>query len=89
MSIAAACFALVLPSPPDAPAADGTTTNATLVATVAGARTLDAVPDPAGRTIFLILGANPSAGGLHRTLSSRVMAWADVQRPGRVYRVDP
>ena len=36
-----------------------------------------------------VIGANRSAGGLHRALRSRVMAWADVQRPGRVYRVDP
>ena len=36
-----------------------------------------------------IIGANRSAGGLHRGLRTQVMAWADVQRPGRVYRVDP
>ena len=36
-----------------------------------------------------VIGANRSAGGLHRGLRTPVMAWADVQRPGRVYRVDP
>jgi DNA-binding beta-propeller fold protein YncE len=36
-----------------------------------------------------VIGANRAAGGLHRGLRTWVMAWADVQRPGRVYRVDP
>jgi DNA-binding beta-propeller fold protein YncE len=36
-----------------------------------------------------VIGVNRAAGGLHRALRSGVMAWADVQRPGRVYRVDP
>jgi DNA-binding beta-propeller fold protein YncE len=36
-----------------------------------------------------VIGANRSAGGLHRGLRTEVMAWADVQRPGRIYRVDP
>ena len=36
-----------------------------------------------------MIGANRSAGGLHRGAAHAVMAWADVQRPGRVYRVDP
>ena len=75
MSIAAACFALILLSPPDAPAAAGTT-KATLVATVPGARTLDAVPDPAGRTIFFTTAGPrgaaimrvPAAGGAVRTV---------------------
>ncbi|MEA2142013.1 MAG: hypothetical protein QOI64_443 [Solirubrobacteraceae bacterium] len=74
-SIAAACLALILVSPPPAPAAAGSTT-ATLVATVTGARTLDAVPDPAGRTIFFTtdgpggaaLMRVPAAGGAVRTV---------------------
>jgi DNA-binding beta-propeller fold protein YncE len=36
-----------------------------------------------------VIRANRAAGGLHRGLRTSVMAWADVQRPGRVYRVDP
>jgi DNA-binding beta-propeller fold protein YncE len=35
------------------------------------------------------IGANTGAGGLHRGLRTTVMAWADVSRSGRVYRVDP
>ncbi len=36
-----------------------------------------------------VIGANKnSAGGLHRAHDVPVLAWADVQRPGRVYRVD-
>ena len=30
-----------------------------------------------------------SAGGLHRARAAVPMGWADVQRPGRIYRVDP
>jgi DNA-binding beta-propeller fold protein YncE len=36
-----------------------------------------------------VIGANRAAGGLHRGLRTEVMAWADVSRSGRVYRVDP
>jgi DNA-binding beta-propeller fold protein YncE len=36
-----------------------------------------------------VIGANHSAGGLHRARAAVPMGWADVQRPGRVYRVDP
>lgn len=36
-----------------------------------------------------VIGANRAAGGLHRGLRTSVMAWADVQRRGRIYRVDP
>ena len=72
LAVAAACLALVLLAPPDAQAA----TTATLVATVPGADALDAVPDPAGRTIFFTTdgpaGAAimrvPSAGGTVRTV---------------------
>ncbi len=36
-----------------------------------------------------VVGANKdSSGGLHRAHASPVLAWADVQRPGRVYRVE-
>lgn len=36
-----------------------------------------------------VIGANKnSAGGLHRAHDAAVLAWADIQRPGRVYRVD-
>ena len=36
-----------------------------------------------------VIGANKdSAGGLHRAHAAPVLAWADVQRPGRVYRVE-
>ncbi len=36
-----------------------------------------------------VIGANKdSAGGLHRAHDAAVLAWADVQRPGRVYRVE-
>jgi DNA-binding beta-propeller fold protein YncE len=36
-----------------------------------------------------VIGANHSAGGLHRARAAVPMGWADVSRPGRVYRVDP
>lgn len=36
-----------------------------------------------------VIGANHSAGGLHRARAAVPMGWADVQRPGRIYRVDP
>lgn len=36
-----------------------------------------------------VIGAHKdSAGGLHRAHDAPVLSWADVQRPGRVYRVD-
>ncbi len=35
-----------------------------------------------------VIGLNKnSSGGLHRASGTDVLAWADVQRPGRVYRV--
>jgi DNA-binding beta-propeller fold protein YncE len=78
-AVAAACLALVLASPPNAPAAPAMTANpsATLVATVAGPdHPLDAVPDPAGRTIFFTTDGPggpaimrvPAAGGAVRTV---------------------
>lgn len=36
-----------------------------------------------------VISASHSAGGLHRARAAVPMGWADVQRPGRVYRVDP
>lgn len=36
-----------------------------------------------------VIGVNRSAGGLHRARAAVPMGWAGVQRPGRVYRVDP
>ncbi len=36
-----------------------------------------------------VIGTNHSAGGLHRARAAVPMGWADVQRPGRIYRVDP
>jgi DNA-binding beta-propeller fold protein YncE len=36
-----------------------------------------------------VIGSNRSAGGLHRARAAAPMGWADVQRPGRIYRVDP
>ena len=40
-------------------------------------------------TATKVIGANKdSAGGLHRAHAAPVLAWADVQRPGRVYRVE-
>ncbi len=43
-----------------------------------------------GTTTFnSVIGANRAAGGLHRGLRTTVMAWADVSRSGRIYRVDP
>jgi sugar lactone lactonase YvrE len=36
-----------------------------------------------------VIGANHSAGGLHRARAAVPMGWADVSRSGRVYRVDP
>jgi sugar lactone lactonase YvrE len=36
-----------------------------------------------------VIGANHSAGGLHRARAADPMGWADVSRSGRVYRVDP
>lgn len=36
-----------------------------------------------------VIGTNRnSAGGLHRAHAAPVLAWADVSRSGRVYRVD-
>jgi sugar lactone lactonase YvrE len=40
-------------------------------------------------TFNSVIGANRAAGGLHRGLRTTVMAWADVSRSGRIYRVDP
>jgi sugar lactone lactonase YvrE len=37
-----------------------------------------------------VIGANRnSSGGLHRAYAAAVLAWADILRPGRIYRVDP
>ena len=36
-----------------------------------------------------VIGANHHAGGLHRARAAVPFGWADVQRPGRVYRVEP
>jgi len=37
-----------------------------------------------------VIGANQnSAGGLHRALNAPILAWCDVSRSGKVYRVDP
>jgi DNA-binding beta-propeller fold protein YncE len=36
-----------------------------------------------------VIGVNHSAGGLHRARAAAAMGWADVQRPGRIYRVEP
>ncbi|MGQ0679712.1 MAG: SMP-30/gluconolactonase/LRE family protein [Actinomycetota bacterium] len=36
-----------------------------------------------------VIGLNRSAGGLHRARDAATFAWADVQRPGRIYRIDP
>jgi hypothetical protein len=35
------------------------------------------------------IGKNRAGAGLHRARNANVFAWADVQRPGRVYRLDP
>jgi hypothetical protein len=40
-------------------------------------------------TFNSVIGGNRAAGGLHRGLRTTVMAWADVSRSGRIYRVDP
>lgn len=43
-----------------------------------------------GETATKVIGTSKdSSGGLHRAHDADVLAWADVQRPGRVYRVDP
>lgn len=47
---------------------------------------------PTGKTAAAqkVIGVHMnSAGGLHRAHAAAVLAWADVQRPGRVYRVEP
>jgi sugar lactone lactonase YvrE len=47
---------------------------------------------PTGKTAAAqkVIGAHMnSAGGLHRAGAAAVLAWADVQRSGRVYRVEP
>ena len=36
-----------------------------------------------------IIGRNRAGGGLHRARDANVFAWADVQRPGRVYKLEP
>ncbi|MFN2505622.1 MAG: hypothetical protein ABR540_15560 [Acidimicrobiales bacterium] len=46
---------------------------------------------PTGKTAVAqkVIGAHKdSSGGLHRAHAAAVLGWADVQRPGRVYRVD-
>lgn len=47
------------------------------------------LPSGATSTFDDVIGANKSAGGLHRARAAVPMGWADVQRPGRIYRVDP
>lgn len=47
------------------------------------------LPSGAISTFDDVIGANTSAGGLHRARAAVPMSWADVQRPGRIYRVDP
>jgi hypothetical protein len=43
-----------------------------------------------GETATKVIGTSTSSsGGLHRSPDGSVLAWADVQRPGRVYRVEP
>jgi sugar lactone lactonase YvrE len=47
---------------------------------------------PTGKTAAAhkVIGVHMnSSGGLHRAHAAAVLAWADVQRPGRVYRVEP
>jgi len=43
-----------------------------------------------GRTTTFdsVIGANRNPGGLHRARHAQSMAWADVSRAGRVYRID-
>ena len=42
-----------------------------------------------GETATKVIGTSKSSsGGLHRSPDGSVLAWADVQRPGRVYRVE-
>ncbi len=36
-----------------------------------------------------VINQSITAGGLHRAHDVNMFAWADVQRPGRIYRVDP
>jgi hypothetical protein len=36
-----------------------------------------------------VIAANTSAGGIHRAYNRNRFAWADVQRPGRVYAIQP
>jgi hypothetical protein len=41
-------------------------------------------------TTTKVVGANKnSSGGLHRASNAAVLAWADVSRSGRVYRIEP
>ncbi|MEA2825583.1 MAG: hypothetical protein QOG43_22 [Actinomycetota bacterium] len=43
-----------------------------------------------GSTATRVIGdSRDSSGGLHRARDAAVLAWADVSRSGRVYRVDP
>ncbi|MGH9278969.1 MAG: hypothetical protein ACRD12_12800 [Acidimicrobiales bacterium] len=47
---------------------------------------------PTGKTAAAtkVIGAQKnSAGGLHKAFAAAVLGWADIQRPGRIYRVDP
>ena len=70
---------------------DGATLLVSSLAPVAGTAQVLLVDTAtlATSTFDDVIGANRAAGGLHRGLRTSVMAWADVQRPGRVYRVDP
>ncbi len=36
-----------------------------------------------------VIGENRAGAGLHRARNADVFAWADVQRSGRVYRIEP
>jgi DNA-binding beta-propeller fold protein YncE len=49
------------------------------------------VDTASGRTSTFddVIGRNRHAGGLHRARAAGTMAWADVSRSGKVYRVEP
>jgi hypothetical protein len=37
-----------------------------------------------------VVGVNKnSSGGLHRAANAPILAWADVSRSGKIYRVEP
>lgn len=70
---------------------DGTTLAVSGLTPATGGATVHLVNTATGMFTSRDAGIaeNRGAGGVHRAKSVDIFGWADVQRPGRVYRVDP